>query len=60
MTDRIRKYAGLGVAVILIVAGTAATGLFPPTPLYQAIAGGIIVGGFALAFVCLGAFGILE
>lgn len=54
MKDGIRQYGCLGVAVALIVTGTLATGLLPPTPLYQVLAGGIIVGGFAVVFICLG------
>ncbi|PSP82298.1 hypothetical protein BRC83_09750 [Halobacteriales archaeon QS_1_68_17] len=60
MTDRTRQYAGLGVGAVLIVAGTLATGLLPPTPLYQVLAGAIIVGGFAVAFASFGAFDLSE
>jgi hypothetical protein len=60
MNDRTRQYLCLGVAVVLIVTGTLATGLFPPTLLYQALAGGTIVTGFAVAYVCLGSFEIFE
>lgn len=58
--DRRRRYAGLGVAVVLIITGTLATGLLPSTPLYQVIAGGLIVAGFAVGYASLGAFEFLE
>ncbi len=41
------------VAAVLVVGGTLATGVFPPTLPYQILAGGIIVSGFALVFLCL-------
>lgn len=58
--DRRRRYAGLGVAVVLIITGTLGTGFLPSTPLYQVIAGGLIVAGFAVGYASLGAFEFLE
>lgn len=55
-----RRYAGLGVAVVLIITGTLATGFLPSTPLYQVIAGGLIVAGFAVGYASSGAFEFLE
>lgn len=54
MSEKLRTYGCLALAVLLVVAGTLATGLLPPTALYQVLAGGVIVAGFALVFVCLG------
>jgi|GEM_PF-4120623 len=48
-----RDYACFGVAVLLLVVGTFATGFLPPSPLSQVLAGGLIVAAFALIFVCL-------
>ena len=56
MKDRIRRYACLGVAGVLVITGTIATGLVPSTTLYQVLAGGIIVAGFAIGYLCLGTF----
>ena len=39
-------------AFALVVAGTFATGLLPSSAPYQAVAGGVIVAGFALLFYC--------
>lgn len=60
MNDKLRRYAGMGVAGILVIAGTLATGLFPSTLPYQILAGGIIVAGFAVGFASLGAFEFPE
>lgn len=54
--DRTRTYAGLGVAVALVVGGTLATGLFPSTTPYQVLAGGIIVAGFVVGYATLWLF----
>ncbi|MFB6146837.1 MAG: hypothetical protein ABEJ08_04045 [Halobacteriaceae archaeon] len=54
MDERTRQYACGGVAVLLIIGGTLATGLLPPTLPSQVIAGGIIVAGFAVAYACVG------
>lgn len=54
MDERIQRYLCLGAAVALVVAGTLATGLLPSTLPYQALAGGLIVAGFGLAFACFG------
>jgi hypothetical protein len=51
-----RPYACLGLAAALVVGGTLAAGLLPQTPLYQVLAGGIIVAGFAVGYACVGAF----
>jgi hypothetical protein len=42
------------VAVVLVIGGTLATGLLPSEPRYQAVAGAIIVAGFAAPVVCFG------
>jgi len=55
-----QQYVYLGLAAVLIVTGTLATGLFPSSPFYQALAGGIIVVGFAIGYVGLGAFEFLR
>lgn len=41
-----------GAALALVVAGTVATGLLPSSTPYQALAGGIIVAGFAVLLYC--------
>jgi len=55
-----RQYVFLGLAAVLIVVGTLATGFLPSTPFYQALSGGIIVAGFAVGYVGLGDFDFLE
>lgn len=60
MQKRIRQYMCFGVAVVLVVTGTIATGLVPSTPLYQVLAGSIIVAGFAVGYLCLSGFNFLE
>jgi hypothetical protein len=55
MSDR-RRYPCLALAAVLVVAGTIAAGLLPSSPLYQVLAGGIIVAGFAVGYACVGAF----
>ena len=60
MKDRTLTYVGLGVAVVLIVAGTLATGLLPPSGTSQILAGGLIVAGFAVAYAAVGASDFLE
>lgn len=54
MTDGLRRYGCLVVAAALVVAGTLATGLLPPTTGSQVLAGAVIVAGFGLGFVCMG------
>jgi len=54
MLDGPREYACVAVAAVLVIGGTVAAGLFPSTTLSQVLAGGIIVAGFAVAWVCLG------
>lgn len=51
-----RTVAYLGAALALIVGGTIATGLLPSTPLYQFVAGALIVLGFAVGYIGIGAF----
>jgi hypothetical protein len=60
MEDRTRTYACLALSVVLVVGGTLATGLLPPTPGYQVVAGGIILLGFVLVYACLGGFQFAE
>lgn len=60
MENRTKQYVCLGVAVLLIIAGTLATGLLPSTPLFQVLAGGVIVAGFAVVYACLGPFELFE
>jgi fructose-1,6-bisphosphatase/inositol monophosphatase family enzyme len=57
MDDRLRTYGGLALAAVLVVAGTLLTGILPSTALYQAIAGAVIVAGFAVVYLTLGALG---
>jgi hypothetical protein len=54
MENRLRRYACPGLAAVAIVVGTLATGVLPATPLYQLLAGALIVAGFALGYACLG------
>lgn len=54
MLDR-REQVCLGVAILVVLAGTLAAGLLPRTTPYQVLAGGIIVAGFAVAYACVGA-----
>lgn len=56
MNEKLRTYGGLALAVVLIVAGTLATGLLPSGVEYQVVAGAIIVAGFAVGYYSLGAF----
>ncbi|SEA32262.1 hypothetical protein SAMN04488065_2657 [Haloplanus vescus] len=60
MKRKRRQYVFLGLAAVLIVVGTLATGFLPSTPFYQALSGGIIVAGFAVGYVGLGASEFLE
>ena len=60
MKNSTQRYVCLGVAVLLVITGTLATGLLPSTLLYQVLSGGIIVTGFALGYACLDAFKFLE
>jgi hypothetical protein len=55
-----RRYVCPGAAVALILVGTLATGLLPSTALYQALAGGLIVAGFGVLYLCLGGFDLPE
>lgn len=48
----VRSLACPGLAVVLVVAGSLATGVLPSTTPYQVIAGGGIVAGFALLLYC--------
>lgn len=56
MDDRTETAVGLGGAVVLVVAGTLATGYLPSRPRSQLLAGALIVAGFALGFLVLGEF----
>lgn len=60
MKDTTRQYGCVAVAVALVIAGTIGTGLAPPTALYQALAGSLIVAGFAVSYLCLGGFDLRE
>lgn len=60
MDDRRRRYALLGLAIALLVVGTIATGLLPSTAPYQIFAGALIVAGFAVGYVGIGAFDVVE
>ncbi len=60
MNDRRRQYICLGLAALLVISGTLATGLLPSTRLSQILAGGIIVAGFGIGYACLGAFEFLK
>ena len=60
MDERTRTYASLGLAIALIVTGTLATGFLPSTPVYQFVAGAMIVAGFAVGYVGIGAIKLVE
>ena len=60
MKESTRQYGCLGLAVLLVITGTVATGLLPSTVFYQALAGSVIVAGFAVSFMCLGGFDFHE
>lgn len=60
MDERTRRYAMLGLAVALIVVGTLSTGLLPSTPIFQVVAGALIVAGFAVGYVGIGAIQLPE
>ncbi|AGN00090.1 hypothetical protein L593_00675 [Salinarchaeum sp. Harcht-Bsk1] len=60
MNDRRRQYVLLGLALALIVTGTLATGLLPSTAPYQILAGALIVAGFAVGYVGVGAIKLPE
>lgn len=51
MDERLRTYGSLIGAILLVVGGTLLTGVLPPTPRYQLLAGLVIVAGFALGYV---------
>lgn len=51
MDERLRRYGSLVVAAVLVLGGTLATGVLPPTLPYQVVAGLLIVAGFALGYV---------
>lgn len=51
MDERLRIYGSLAGAILLVLAGTLATGVLPPTLPYQLLAGLIIVAGFALGYI---------
>lgn len=60
MDEKTREYAGVGLGIVLIVGGIFSTGILPSTTLYQVLAGGIIVAGFAIAFASVNAFEFPE
>ncbi|WP_185903333.1 MULTISPECIES: hypothetical protein [Halobacteriales] len=60
MESKHRRYGLFGLAAVLIVVGTLATGFLPSTPFYQILSGGIIVAGFVVGYAGLGAFEFLE
>jgi hypothetical protein len=60
MKRKRRQYVFLGLAAVLIVVGTLATGFLPSTPFYQVLSGGIIVAGFVVGYAGLGAFEFLK
>lgn len=60
MSERARRYGCLGLAAALVVTGTLGTGFLPSTALYQVLAGGLIVAGFLVSFICLGGFELSE
>ena len=60
MESKLRRYGLFGLAAVLIVVGTLATGFLPSTPFYQILSGGIIVAGFVVGYAGLGAFEFLE
>lgn len=53
MDERLRTYGSLAGAILLVVGGTLLTGVLPPTPRSQLVAGLVIVAGFALGYVGL-------
>ncbi|MFB6087806.1 MAG: hypothetical protein ABEJ85_04735 [Haloarculaceae archaeon] len=55
--DSLPGWLCFAAAAALVVFGTLGTGLLPPKPAFQAIAGAAIVGGFALVYGCLYASG---
>ena len=58
MDERLRTYGSLVLAAVLVVGGTLATGVLPPTLPYQLLAGALIVAGFGLGYLGLDALGI--
>lgn len=58
MDERLRTYGSLVGAIVLVVGGTLATGVLPPTLPYQLLAGAIIVAGFGLGYLGLDALNV--
>jgi hypothetical protein len=54
MREQTKRYGGFGLAAVLVITGTLASGFLPSTMPYQVLAGGFIVAGFLISFVCLG------
>lgn len=54
MNEWTRTVGWLLIAFVLVAAGTLLTGVLPSGWAYQAIAGTIIVAGFAVPVVCFG------
>jgi fructose-1,6-bisphosphatase/inositol monophosphatase family enzyme len=60
MDGRLRTYGSLAVALLLVLAGTLATGVLPATVPYQLLAGLVIVAGFAVGYLGLVGFELPE
>ncbi len=60
MNDRVRTYGAVGLSILLVVGGSLMTGILPATPLYQSLAGIVIVAGFGVGYVALGEFELPE
>jgi hypothetical protein len=52
ISSTIEGYGCIGLAVALVSIGTISTGFLPEDAIYQIIAGGLIVAGFALGYFC--------
>lgn len=60
MNDRLRTYGALALSILLVIGGTLMTGILPATPVYQALAGIVIVAGFGVGYFVLGEFKLPE
>jgi hypothetical protein len=60
MDEQVRTYGSLVGAILLVIGGTLLTGVLPPTPRYQLVAGLAIVVGFALGYVGMVGFELPE
>lgn len=52
-----RQLGCVTVAFVLVIGGTLATGVLPASAPYQAVAGGVIVAGFAVLGYCFSDWG---